>query len=66
MTAFLVSEQLFFGIMGTFLIHWSHCALLPTCVPQHLAAGQSGVPPMWVPRVIPRFWLAFSGLVRSL
>jgi hypothetical protein len=45
--------------------HWSRCASLPTRVPQHLAAGQLGVRLMWVPRVIPRFWAAFSGRARS-
>lgn len=37
------------------LLAWARYVLLSTRVPQDPAAGQSGVPLMWVPRAIPRF-----------
>ena len=64
MTAFYGLEQPLPGIMGTpsseCTVHWFPRASLPTCVPQHLAAGQLGVRLMWVTRVIPCFWATFS------
>ena len=45
--------------------HWSRCAPLPACVPQHPVASCQGTRAMWVPRVVPRSWAAFSGHARS-